>query len=140
MRPRPTTVLAIVAALIVLLAIVAAVLAEGRERPTLDPGTPEGVVQLYVQALFDDDVAAAIEYLDPALGCSDPLPEPYLADTARVSVVTTTTNDDTATVELAIEEGGLLEGSWSHPERFTLIRNGEQWLITGDPWPIYECR
>lgn len=140
MRSRPAIVLAIVAALVVLLAVVAAVVSQGRDRPTPDPGTPDGVVQLYVIALFDGDVAGAVEYLDPELGCADPLPEVYLADSARLSVTETETNGDTATVELRVEEGGGLDGMWSHDQSFQLRRDEGTWLITGEPWPIYECR
>lgn len=139
MRTRPTTVLAIVAALVVLLAVAAAIVSQGRERPTLDVSTPEDVVQLYISTLFDDDVASAVKYLDPALGCSDQPPEVYLPDGARVSVAKTATTGDTATVELRIEEGSGLDGSWSHREDFSLRRDNDSWLITGEPWPIYAC-
>ncbi len=141
MRARPATVLAIVAVLVVALAVVAAIVSSGRDRPTLDATTPEGVVQLYVTALFDDDVAAAAEdYLAPELNCGDFLSEMYLADTFRVAVVETTTTKDTAQVELSIEEdAGLFNGSWSHREIFTLRRDAGTWLITGEPWPVYQC-
>ncbi|MEO7587905.1 MAG: hypothetical protein ABIS84_07735 [Arachnia sp.] len=140
MRARPAAVLAVVASLVVVLAVVAALASRGREHPELDAGTPEGVVQLYVSALFNDDLATAAQYLDPALGCSDPLPEPYLNDTARIAVVKTTTSGDTAKVELRIEEGSGLNGSWTHDENFTLGRDGGTWLLTGEPWPVYGCK
>lgn len=139
MRTRPALVLAIVAALVVLLAVAAALVSRGRERPTLDASTPEGVVQLYVSALFEDDVAGAVEYLDPALGCSDPLPEVYIADTARVSVAKTSSSGDTAQVELRIEEGSGIGDVWSYRQDFSLRRENQAWLITGEPWPIYSC-
>lgn len=139
MRTRPTAVLVIVAVLVVLLAVVAALVSRGRDYPTLDANTPDGVVQLYVSALFDDDVATAVEFVDPALGCSDPLPEIYLSDIARVAVLKSTTSGDTASVELRIEEGSGLDGTWSHREDFSLRRDQGTWLITGDPWPIYSC-
>ena len=138
MRDRPALVLGLVAALVAVLAIVAAVVAGTREHPALDAGTPAGVVQLYVVALYDGDDATAVQYLDPALGCTDPLPERYLAGTARIGVAATTVTGDRATVDLRIEEGAGLD-TWSHRETFTLRRDGETWLITGHPWPIYEC-
>ncbi len=139
MRNRPAAVLGAVAVLVVTLAVVAALVSANRDRPDLDPATPEGVVQLYVSALFDDSVAAAVEYLDPALGCSDPLPEVYTSDVARVAVASSRISGDTATVDLRIEEGSQLGGGWSHRETFRLRRDGETWLITGNPWPIYSC-
>lgn len=139
MRARPTTVLAIVAALVVALALIAAIVSNGRERPQLDASTPEGVVQLYVTALFDDDVPGAVKHLDPVLGCTDPLPEAYISDVSWISVVKTTKNDDTAQVQLQVEEGSGLDGTWSHTENFTLRSVSGTWLITGEPWPIYNC-
>ncbi|MGM0384463.1 MAG: hypothetical protein ACQERF_00575 [Actinomycetota bacterium] len=139
MRTRPAAVLGIVAVLVAVLAVVAALVSANRDHPAFDAGTPEGVVQLYVSALFNDGVGAAVEYLDPALGCSDPLPEVYIADTARVAVVRSSTSGDTATVDLSIEEGSGLEGGWSHRETYTLRRDGDTWVITGQPWPIHSC-
>ncbi len=140
MRVRPGIVLAVVAVLVVALAVVAALVSSGGDRPALDTTTPEGVVQLYVRDLFNDDVEAAAQYLDPASNCADSLSDIYISDTARVAVIDTETDGDTATVELQIEEGSGLEGSWSHSENFTLRRDASTWLITGEPWPLYECR
>ncbi|MGV8846189.1 hypothetical protein [Tessaracoccus sp.] len=140
MRARPTTVLAIVAALVVALALVAAIVSNGRERPQLDASTPEGVVQLYVSTLFHGDVAGAVKYLDSELGCADPVPEAYLSDLSWVSAMKSTMKDDTAEVELRVEEGSGLDGTWSHIEVFTLRRDSDTWLITGEPWPLYSCK
>ena len=140
MRGRPTIVLAIVAALVVLLAVVAAVVSAGRESPPLDATTPGDVVQLYVSTLFDGDVAGAVKYLDPELGCADPVPEAYLSDVSWISVLKSTMQDDTAEVDLRVEEGSGLDGTWSHTEIFTLRRDSGTWLITGEPWPIYSCK
>lgn len=139
MRVRPAIVLAIVAVLVVALAVIAAVVSSGRERPTLDPTTPEGVVQLYASALFSDDVAAAEKYLDPDIDCGDFLTDFYISDTSRIAVLQSDEKADTARVELQIEEGSGLDGSWAHRENFTLRRDSGAWLITGDPWPFYEC-
>lgn len=139
MRARPATVLAIVAVLVVALAVVAAIVSSGRAQPTLDSRTPEGVVQLYVSALVKDDVAAAEEYLDPKLDCGDFLREIPVSNTSRIAVLTTEVTKETARVELQIEEGSGLDGTWTHSEEFTLRRDGETWLITGDPWPAYGC-
>ncbi len=140
MRVRPGIILAVVAVLVVALAVVAAVVSSSRDRPTLDATTPEGVVQLYVRDLFNDDVAAAKKYLDPASNCEDSLRDIYISDTARVAVIKTETKEDSATVQLQIEEGSGFDGGWSHSEDFTLRRDSGTWLITGEPWPLYECQ
>ncbi len=140
MTAKPSVVLAVVAILVVALAVVAAIVSSGRERPTLDATTPEGVVQLYVSALFTDDIGGAEEYLDPALDCGDSLDRFYMADTSRIAVLRTEVDQNTARVELQIEEGSGLEGSWTHREQFALRRDAGTWLITGEPWPHYECK
>lgn len=139
MKARPNIVLAIVALLVVALAIVAAVVSGQRERPALDASTPDGVVQLYISALFNDDVAAAVEYLDPALNCEDTLRDIYISDTSRIAVLKTDVEGGIAKVGLQIEEGSGLDGSWTHREDFTLGHDSGTWLITEAPWPAYEC-
>lgn len=139
MRTRPGAVLALVAVLVVALAVVAAVVAANRDRPQLDPAAPDGVVQLYLAAIFDGDVTGAVAHLDPALGCGDPLPEVYVADVARIAVTRSDVAGDTASVRVRIEEGTGLDGGWSHQEDFTLRRTDGTWLITGNPWPIHSC-
>lgn len=139
MRSRPAIVLAVVAVLVVALAVVAAVVSSSRDQPKPDATTPEGVVQLYVSALFNDDDSAAAKFLDPASKCADALDDAYVFDTARVAVVETSTDGDTATVGLQIEEGSGLDGGWSHREDFTLRRDSDTWVITGEPWPLFEC-
>ena len=140
MRARPTIILAVVAALVVVLAVVAAVVSANRQGPTLDPATPEGVVQLYISAMFSDDPSDGVKYLDPALGCSDPLPEMYMGDASRVAVLKTTLTGNTAQVDIRIEEGSGMTGSYSHDEYFKLRRDGDSWLIVEEAWPLYGCK
>lgn len=140
MKAPPNIVLAVVAVLVVGLAVVAALVSSGRERPTLDDATPEGVVQLYASALFNDDVTAAEQYLDPAIDCGDFLGDFFISDTSRIAVLETEVDQDTARVELRIEEGSGLDGTWTHRENFSLRRDVGTWLITGDPWPFFECK
>ncbi|MGO1384300.1 MAG: hypothetical protein ACTHWA_06255 [Arachnia sp.] len=140
MSARPNIVLGVVAALVVALAIVAAVVSTGREHPTLDAATPEGVVQLYASALFNDDVSTAEAYLDPAIDCGEYFQEYFISDTSRIVVLEAETDEDTARVDLQIEEGSGIDGTWTHRESFTLRREADTWLITGNPWPFFECK
>ena len=141
MKTRPNLVLAVVAGLVVLLAIVAGILAATREQPALDPTTPEGTAQLLALAVIDGDDEEAVSYLDPALGCSAPLPEIYRPTRLSIAVVDTTIDGDRATVVLNVTEssGGLLD-SYDHREVIELKADGDRWLATGHPWPIYACK
>lgn len=138
MSARPNTVLAVVAGLVVTLAVVAAVVSGARERPELDPTTPEGTVQLFLTAIFDGDQDAAADHLDPGLGCEPPF-EAYLPPGARIDVVSTSTEGDEARVVVDVVErtGGLVPDEWTHRQAYDLTADGDGWLLTGDPWPVF---
>lgn len=141
MNTRPNLVLAVVAGLVVLLAVVAGVMAGTREPPNLDPSTPDGTAQLLALAVIEGDDEEAVTYLDPALGCTTPLPEVYRPTRMSLAVVDTTIKGDRATVVLNVTEssGGLLS-SYDHREVIELKADGDRWLATGHPWPIYSCK
>ncbi len=141
MKARPNVVLLVVAGLVLVLAVIAALVSASRGELDLDPATPDGTVQLYIKALYEGDEDAALALLDPELGCEEPFQQLYLSESARVGVLETEMDGDTATVVIEVEEesgAGLFE-SWSHRETFELIAAGDGWLITGEPWPVYYC-
>ena len=141
MRNRPNLILAVVAGLVVLLAVVAWFVAAKREPPRLDPTTPEGTVQTYILALVDGDDEAAVVHLDPDLGCKAPLPGTYLMRPVSLTLVSSrTTGQDAVVVFDVTEYGDSPFDSWSHRESFELTRSGSDWLISGNPWPIYGCK
>ena len=142
MRSRQDIVLLVVAALVVVLAVIAAV-AGGRGAPAPDPSTPEGVVQQYVTAVVEADQAAMAALLDPALGCEPPFYYGSATASASLAVVSTRIDGDRATVVVEITEGGggpLPGGRYTHRESFDLVASGDSWLVTGMPWPVYECK
>jgi hypothetical protein len=55
MASGPNRVLAAVVGVVVLLAGIAGVVAANRTAPTLDPSSPQGVVQQYLKAVLDGD-------------------------------------------------------------------------------------
>jgi len=140
-RVPPNAVLGVVAALVVVLAVVTALLTTQRERPELDPGTPEGTVQIFILAFVEGDDDQAVALLDPALGCSAPLRDVYRPSRVSLSVVSSKITGEEGVVVLDVTEysGGLFD-SWSHREDFYLIRADGSWLITGNPWPVYSCK
>lgn len=139
MMKRPNVVLAVVAAAVIAIAIVAGVISANRATPTLDPNTPAGTVQLFVQAIMDEDDVAAVALLDPDLQCTAPLIEIYRPDGVVVDVISAEESAKTASVVLELTERDGPWNSWSHREHFDLIRADAGWLITGSPWPVYSC-
>lgn len=125
--------------------VVAASLLAGRTPEPLDPGTPEGTVQGYLQAVAERDFVAAHRYLDPTLGekCSVSdfraayLPERWSATIDSVELAGTET-----VVTVSIEEsyGGPFDGgSYVHDEILYLETGADGWRLSQSPWPAFYC-
>ncbi len=145
------------------LAVIAlVVIALVREPVLLDPDTPEGTVQGYLQAISDKDYDEAFSMLNP-----DEFKNCDVSDLAR----NTPGDSFTATLEVSgdqerfrpIDEeerpsptselvavnvilrfgsGGLFDGTWDQYETFFLTSSDGFWWISGDPWPYFtwDCR
>lgn len=130
---RTGLVLASVVAGLVLVALVAVVLA--RDPVQLDLATPEGTVQAWLQSVVDGDPRT--DLLDPTVDCEAPAARGD-EDRVRAVVLDSTTDGDTATVELSITEtygSGPLDEGWTHEDSYELRRDGDSWLITAYDWP-----
>lgn len=135
---RAGTAIAAAVAALVLVALVAIVLQ--REPATLDPGTPEGTVQAWLQSLADGDPRD--DLVDLSSTCSsepdvDHVDEPFRAVVAEVD-----RDGDRATVDLAITErfgDGPLDDGYTHDVRYELRRRDGDWVITDYDWPWHRC-
>lgn len=146
-------------------AIVAlAVIALVREPVALDPDTPEGTVQIYLQAISDEEYDKAFELLDPDSfeGCAPAHiarhspSEPFSATLGSSSGSDIATPvrpppepdhslpDDVVWVDVTLRfgTGGPFGSSWESWEQFVLFERDGFWWITGEPWPyfVWECR
>lgn len=130
-----------------------------REPVQLDPDTPQGTVQEYLQAIADKDWEGAFEVLDPdaVSGCQPAdlarhgPTEPFTAtlsgegaDRPVFGEPETTVPANAVWVEVTLRFGttGPFGTSWETWEWFSLIERDGSWWIVGDPWPyfIWECR
>ena len=140
---RANRVLVVVLGSVAVIAIVAAVLAATREAPTYDRDTPEGVVQAYVAALINGENEDAARFLAPENSCDvSDLDQAYLPEEVRVVLLETEVAADTATVDVeVVMVADDLFGAEEYAEEhtFRLTENGGEWLITGQPWPVYHC-
>lgn len=129
--------------------VVLVVVALIRDPVQLDPETPSGTVQEYLQAISDDDFEAAFELLHPD-EFEDCVPsdiqrhvteEPFTA--SLESTVEPTEDQETAIVNVRIRfgTGGPFGSGWESFESFELVSEDGLWLITGEPWPYFsfEC-
>jgi len=137
-------VLAIFVGAVVLLAVLAGVVGANRATPDLKPGTPEGVVQEYLKAVFAGDYPAAASHLSPSLGCdASGLAASYVPESARIVLDHSDVNGDHAVVTVNVTEGtggGPFDsGGYSHTERLTVQRESGVWKITGSAWLLSSC-
>lgn len=139
--------LAVVAGVIAL-AVVAGVivsLTAGDEK-AYPPGSPERAVQDYLHAVADRDVTLATSFLSDELvaRCST-VSRDVIANRSssglRASLERVTTRGETAEVHVRITEtygdGPFGSNESSQTVVFTLLRSGDEWRITEQPWPLY---
>ena len=120
-----------------------------REPVQLDPTTPEGVTQAYLQAISDGEYEEAFGYLDPDYyeGCD----AASLARSAPSEPFSASLDDRTegsdghaiVPANLRFGGGGGLFGSgYTTYELFELLTVGEEWRITNEAWPYFgwDCR
>ena len=133
--------LAIVVAIIAILAVVV-VVGANRETEQLDRATPEGVVQEYLNAVIEGDFDAAAAKFDPAGSCKvDDLDKAYFDNDVRVTLINSSETSTGAVVRVQVEvpSGAPLGGYYGEDHTFRLVKADTGWLISGIPWPMYEC-
>ena len=141
-KSGPDRVLLIGAIVVAVIVVGAALVALTRSEPAmLDPATPEGTAQRYVQAVLDGNHATAESLLlddDCDVG-----PRYYGDQTVRARLIDSTTTGDTAVVdiELAFSGGDPLFGGYGYTEsaQIELESTGEGWKVDPDSWPYYPC-
>lgn len=146
-RPAGLTILIVAGIGLVVAIALAAIVSANRDVPVLDAGTPEGVVQAYIDAMVKGDEASAHAYLSDELQeeCSvgDLRNNQERSNNIRVTLRSVSAGGDEAEVEVTITEdagGGLFGGGgYSFEEFFFLTRSGATWVISERPWPIYDC-
>ncbi len=136
-RKLPGWVLPSVGALAVIL-LVAIGLTKGPA--DLDPETPEGTVQLYIQALVEGDFETAASYWATEACLPDSITPTGGAPDVSASLVSVDGNDIQAEVVVHLTEstvdpmGGLLE----YEEWFSLVYQDGSWKIRQPSWPYYD--
>ncbi|MGN6578342.1 MAG: hypothetical protein ACTHKG_21915 [Nocardioides sp.] len=143
MTRHPNRILAVVLGVIAVVAVVAVVLATNREPQTYDRGTPQGVVQAYLEAVVAGDNTEAAGYLAPGGACDiEDLDRSSAPDGIRVVMRDTQVDGDRAQVEVDVvtSSDDLFGGSeWSERHTFRLGKDGQDWRVQGVPWPMYDC-
>jgi hypothetical protein len=132
------------------LLIAAIAVALMRDAVVLPEGSPERAVQLYLQAISEEDFEAAQATLSSELKERCSLEALYARsyarenlDNSRVAHNTTNLVDDKAIVVFEVtqvSQGGPFDlNEWSHDEHYTLVREEGEWRISASPWPYQGC-
>lgn len=120
--------------------VVLVVIGLARGPAEFGPSTPEGTIQLYIDALVDGDfVTAAAFWADDGCIPVSTVPSRGAPDISA-SLVSVEGNDIEANVVIRITEssqdplGGLVE----YDEWFNMIRRDSSWKIRQPSWPYYD--
>ncbi len=130
----------------------------------IDPDTPEGTVQEYLQAINDERFDDAVDVIHPAWrGACEGSDLAGFVDTdftARLgnesfgggfvavpateegSSVPLPPTDTTVEVTISHNQGGGIGSSWDEYVVFELIDDDDFWWLGNDPWPyfLWNCR
>ena len=142
MSKSPNRVLAIVIGLIIIAVAIVTVLSSTRSAVVIDRTTPAGSVQVYLKAVLAGKNAEAAKMLSPESACTvTDVDRAYIVDTARVLLVDSTTEGTTAEVRVRVEipSGSPLGDFMTEDHTFRLVNSNGTWLLTGIPWPLYDC-
>ncbi|MBH0129543.1 hypothetical protein [Salinibacterium sp. NK8237] len=139
-RPDRTliVILSVIAAIVVIALVVVFTRGGASE---IDPTTPEGVVQSYSLAVVESDYSAARDFLSTELRENCESADLNTIQGLRMTVISTTINEDTAVVRVSMERGsGDFGGSgYVSEEVFTLVLESRTWRIETTPWDLTLC-
>lgn len=123
--------------------VVVAVVLTFVNRPQLDPGTPEGVVQRYLQAVVEGRRSLARSYLSDRLQreCDSGFPRHLSQDAVRIEWIDTVVDGSEARVDVMVAEDdlGIFDSYYEFHAGFTLQDSADGWRITDQEWPWYGC-
>jgi hypothetical protein len=141
MNKLPNRALAVVIALVTTVAALV-FFSSNQTESQFDTGTPEWVVQQYLMAMFDGDTDKAIGYIADSSPCNvTHLDRAWVDRNASIDLVEVTITGQTARVEVDVEfgDGDLFSTPFVESHIYRLERVVDDWLITGVPWPVYDC-
>lgn len=142
---RPARLLWWLGGLVAVVLVTGAILGALRGPATLDPDSPEGVVQSYLQAVLDGDYQAAVQHFseETAERCTvASFREAWIDESLTATLEDVRVRDGGAEVRIrfrSVPAPDPLGGDFSFRERFSLVEEAGAWRLTGDPWPLFFC-
>lgn len=141
-RANPNRVLAIALGVMILIVGTLAVLSSTRSAVVLDKGTPAGAIQVYLKTLLSGQNAQTAKMFSPESKCTvGDIDRAYVLHTTRVILIDSHIQGTTSEVRVRVEipSGGPFGDFASEDHSFQLAKINGSWLITGIPWPLFDC-
>jgi hypothetical protein len=135
-------ILIMIVALALILAAVAASLNSSREVEELSANSPEGVVQLFLEAVVEGKSENAEQYFSSTTNCdSSDIDRSWMPERVRVNLTEIEKIGDRAFIEIAVDtsSGGLFADNYIERHNYRLAKESGSWRILGIPWPLYAC-
>ncbi len=122
-------------------AVVVALVLYGLNRPpvVLDPDSPEGTVQQYIDALDRGDFETAASFW-ASTGCTPESVVPTMPTEVSAALEDVEGGEQRATVIVQLSEGSAdpIGGVYEHQEWFYLVNENGSWRIEQPAWPYYD--
>ena len=142
MNLSPNRILAIIVGLFTTIAIVVALVLSSQTEKELSSSSPEGTVQLFLKAVFDERNDIAAQYLSSDSKCQEEdFDRAYIPESRRVRLIDSEISSGVARVKVGVEisSDGPFNSPFSERHTYRLQKNEEKWKIEGIPWPLYDC-
>lgn len=138
--------LLIMGAVVTLAVLVTVAIVAFPRTESFEPGSPEAVVQQFIEAGLDDDETSALDLLTSSARRScvsefdDRQSSPaYFGDELRAILQSTTIDGDDATVDIEFRRSNADDPfdstTRTFESRYTLIRVGDEWQVDRAGWP-----
>lgn len=138
----PNRILGIIVALIALASVLVVVISLNKPVQDFDQNSPEGVVQSYLLDIFDGRYDSAVNYLEANTKCeASDLDRAFVPKNVRINLLEVMIDDSSARVKFQIEtpSGAPLDSYYTEEQVIRLVKENQDWEITGIPWPLYDC-
>jgi hypothetical protein len=142
MNTTPNRLLAAIVGAVLVAALASIAITSSQQNAELRSGSPEWVVQSYLVAMFDGETDKALAFLADSSPCNiTHLDQAWINSNTNIDLLKSEISGATAKVEIAAEFGNsdLFNSSYVESHTYRLEKVLTEWLITGIPWPVYDC-
>lgn len=133
--------LGIIISAVLIIAIIAAI-ATNNSTKTLNAGSPERVVQEFLQAINDGRNNLAVKMLASDSSCTiQDIDRAWRSPSGQIALLDSKKTGNTAVVRISLQRDpdAMMDISSDEEFMYRLVRELSQWRIAGIPWPLYDC-